>query len=200
MKKVSIDVYNEYLSTKSDLDFYFSIMFENLDYFTVADDFVVIKKGEKVEVIIDKFSSIEFQTYVYKPFFESLKDKTLVEGETLDTMFEYTFSRTIRAAKDNIYIMLHAGSKELFEGKFEDEIIERINKKAYTLFEGLDNSVDRDIYFAQRWFNSSDSILFVNIHAGNNPRFHYINVTAAAVWEGTYVQDLQKQLTSGTNI
>ena len=50
MKKVSIDVYNEYLSTKSDLDFYFSIMFENLDYFTVADDFVVIKKGEKVEV------------------------------------------------------------------------------------------------------------------------------------------------------
>ncbi len=148
MKKVSIDVYNEYLSTKADLDFYFTIMFENLDYFTVADDFIVIKKGENVEVIIDKFSSVEFQTYVYKPFFESLKDKKLIEGETLDTMFEYTFSRTIRAAKDNIYIMLHAGSKELFEGKFEDEIIERINKKAYALFEGIDNSVDREIYFA----------------------------------------------------
>ena len=147
MKKVSIDVYSEYLATKSDLDFYFSIMFENLDYVTIADDFVVIKKGEKVEVIEDKFSSIEFQTYVYKPFFESLKDKKLIEGETLDTMFEYTYSRTIRSSKDNIYIMLHAGSKELFEGEFEDEIIQRINKKAYDLFSTIDNTVDRDIYY-----------------------------------------------------
>jgi|GEM_PF-2812287 len=147
MKKVSIDVYNEYLQTKADLDFYFSIMFENLDYFTVADDFIVIKKGEKVEVIEDKFSSIEFITYVYKPFFDSLKDKKLVEGETLDKMFEYTFSRTIRAAKDNIYVMIHAGSKELFEGRFEDEIIERINKKAFELFSQIDNSVDREVYF-----------------------------------------------------
>ena len=147
MKKVNIDVYNGYLKTKADLDFYFSIMFENLDYFTVADDFIVMKKGEKVEVIEDKFSSIEFITYVYKPIIDSLKDKKLVEGETLDKKFEYTFSRTIRAAKDNIYVMIHAGSKELFEGRFDDEIIERINKKAFELFSQIDNSVDREVYF-----------------------------------------------------
>lgn len=61
------------------------------------------------------------------------------------------------------------------------------------------NDVDKDIYFAQRFFNN-DSILFINIHAGNNPRFHYINVTTENVWEGSYVQDLQKKLTAGSNV
>lgn len=146
MKKVSLDDYNEYIESKSDFDFYFSIIFEDMSYFTVADDYIITKRGESIKVFVDKFTSIEFQTYVYKPFFDSLRDKQLIEGETLDEMFKYSYAKTIRATKDNIYIMLHAGSKEQFEGTYEDEIVQSINKRAYDLFEGIDNSVDRQVY------------------------------------------------------
>ena len=61
------------------------------------------------------------------------------------------------------------------------------------------NNVDRDIYIAQRYFNN-DSIYFINIHAGNGPRFHYSYVNTNDVWSGPYVQDLQEKLTSGTDI
>ncbi len=146
MKIVSIEEYNNYLQTKTDLDFYFNITFENLDYFCVADDYIVLKLDGKLRVVEDKFSSVEFQRFIYKPFFEGLKDKKIVEGEMLDKMFEYTCAKTIRASHNKIYIMLHAGDKEMFNASFEDEVVERLNKQAYLLFECVNNSVDRAIF------------------------------------------------------
>ena len=146
MKIVSLNDYNSYLKTKADLDFYFNITFENLDYFCVADDFLLLNLDGKLKVVEDKFSSVEFQEYVYKPFFEGLKTRQILEGEIVDDMFEYTCAKTIRASKDNIYIMLHAGDKEMFKATFEEEVINNLNKKAYDLFDSVDNSTDRTIY------------------------------------------------------
>lgn len=146
MKKISVDAFNKYVSSKPQLDFYFSIVFDNLDYFTIADDYVVYKQTDNITALKDAFILQEFITFIYQPFFESLKDVKLVEGETLDEMFNLTYSNTIRASKDNIVIMLHGGSKELFDTKYEDEVVDRLNQKAYAFFESIDNSADRQVF------------------------------------------------------
>ncbi len=146
MKKISLDDYNNYISSV-DVKFYFSIVFEDMSYFSVADDhFIIDDRKGNIVAKIDDFASSEFINFVYEPFIKSLKDKTLVEGEVLDEMFNYTYSNTIRASKDNIYVMLHGGSKELFTTKFDDEVIDRLNKKAYGFFASVDNSVDREVF------------------------------------------------------
>lgn len=146
MKKISLDTYNEYLE-KGNIKFYFSIIFDDMSYISIADNYFVIdNRKSKIILLDDAFASKEFIQYVYEPFISSLKGKAIVEGEALDEMFYYTYSNTIRAQKDGIYVMLHAGTKELFEKPFEDEVVNRINKKAYEFFEKIDNSVDRQIF------------------------------------------------------
>ena len=131
MKKINIDTFNQYVSQNPNLGFYFSIVFDNLDYFTIADDYVVYKQSNSIVALQDKFILHEFLTFVYNPFFESLKNVSLIEGEVLEEMFNITYSNTIRASKDNIFIMLHGGSKELFDVKYDDEVVDRLNQKAY---------------------------------------------------------------------
>lgn len=146
MKKISLNDYNEYLE-KTDLKFYFSIIFEDMGYMSIADNYFVFddRKG-KVVVKRDAFASNEFITFVYNPFIESLRGVKLVEGEILDEMFAYSYANTIRASKDNIYVMLHGGSKEYFVGEYSDPVVNSINKKAYDFFASIDNSVDRKIF------------------------------------------------------
>lgn len=146
MKKISLDDFNDYLE-KANIKFYFSIIFDDLSYVSIADNyFVYDRRDGNVVVTEDAFASSEFIKYIYEPFILSLKDKKIVEGETANEMFNYTYCNTIRAQKDGIYVMIHGGSKELFEKPFDDEIIDRINKKAYAFFDSVDNSVDRQIF------------------------------------------------------
>ncbi len=146
MKKINIEIYNEYLESHQTLDFYFTMMFANLDYISIADNNIIYSRNGEIFAIEDDFSVMEFKTFIYEPFIKSLKDVSLIEGELLNEMFNYTYCQTIRASHNNIYVMLHGGSKELFDKPFDDEIINRINKKAYALFESIDNSEDRKIY------------------------------------------------------
>lgn len=147
MKRISIEDFNNYSETNKNINFYFTIMFEDMSYLSIADSyFLYNNRSDKVVAKIDEFASVEFLENIYKPFILSLKDKKLIEGEVLDEMFNYTYSNTIRASYKNIFVMIHGGSKELFDLKFEDEVISRISAKAYNFFAGIDNSVDRKVF------------------------------------------------------
>ena len=109
---------------------------------SAVNDSTVIYGPDREYNYHEQNNTVAVGPYGYSSETYKIKSK----GEMLDKMFEYTCAKTIRASHNKIYIMLHAGDKEMFNTSFEDEVVERLNKQAYLLFECVNNSVDRAIF------------------------------------------------------